>query len=127
MADEDIALEWPIKIRRGRHFREPYGFFETLVDDVPADFIDLTNYTFKVQIRETAEIRSKFIADFVVEIKEGDPLLGSIFITLTDLVTAALPLGDFFYDIMAVNSTSGEKFTWVYGKAEIIGSVTTNA
>ena len=127
MADEDIALEWDIEIRRGRDFKEPFGFYEDIdAAGVPIDPVDLTTITFTSELRKNQEISYIKHADFVIVIKDSAPTLGETFLTLTDTVTSALPKGTFYYDIMIENS-DGDKFTWVYGKATVIGSVTDNA
>lgn len=113
------ALDWPLEIRRGREFSEPFGFVN---DDDSA--MDLTGYTVKAQVRDRQAIDGNLIIEFTVRI--DDPLTGEVYLELTDAETSAITARRGFYDLLLIDA-AGKDETYVEGVVAFKGSVTANA
>lgn len=87
-------------------------------DEAP---IDLTGYTFKSQVR-----KSKTSPDYVLQFEDSDfskDALGN----LTMYKASSLMnvnSGNYYYDLQATNTTSGDVFTWLGGAFVIQEDIT---
>lgn len=105
-----------IDIDKGRDFSKYYGFLD---DALVA--IDMTGYSIAAQIRLEESSDSTLIDDFTID--TTDIATGVIYLTLTEVETAALNASSGYYDIK-VTDTSGITKSWVKGRVEIHGTVT---
>jgi len=106
----DNASRVDITCRRGDTFTLEFTFS----DDAGAA-IDLTSYTWKMDVKETDTSSGDIIADN--SFTYSGTALGVLTITATAAVMAAVEGGLYVYDLQS--NSSGSVKTWVYGLFKI--------
>ena len=106
-----------LTIYRDRDFSQTF-YFKTL-----GDFMDLTDYTGKAEIRE-----NKDAADLLVALQVTiDPLIGSVVISLTDTQTILIPAdGTPVWDLV-LTDPRGLRQGYIEGQVKVMGTVTRDA
>lgn len=106
----DNSTRVDITCRRGDTFKLEFTFTD---DD--GDALDLTSYTWKMDVKETDTSSGDIIADdsFVYTGNES----GKLTISATATVMSAVSGGLYVYDLQSNNS--GTVKTWVYGLFKI--------
>jgi len=102
----DSATRVDVTCRKGDTFELEFTF-----SDDAGDAIDLTGYTWKMDVKETDTSSSDVIADSSFSYTGTG--LGVLTITASASVMAAVSGGLYVYDLQSTNS--GVVKTWVYG------------
>lgn len=102
----DTATRVDITCRRGDTFKLEFTFTD---DD--GDAIDLTSYTWKMDVKETDTSSSDIIADSSFTYSGNSD--GELTVTATAATMASVSGGLYVYDLQSTNS--GTVKTWVYG------------
>jgi len=102
----DNATRVDITCRKGDTFKLEFTF----ADD-NGDAIDLTSYTWKMDVKETDTSSSDIIGDSSFTYSGTDA--GKLTITATASTMAGVSGGLYVYDLQSTNS--GTVKTWVYG------------
>lgn len=102
----DTSTRVDITCRKGDTFKIEFTF-----NDDNGDPIDLTNYTWKMDVKETDTSSGDIIADnsFVY----SGNVNGVLTITAASSVMSNVNGGIYVYDLQSTNS--GEVKTWIYG------------
>ena len=106
----DNASRVDITCRRGDTFTLEFTF-----SDDAGDALDLTSYTWKMDVKETDTSSGDIIADN--SFTYSGTALGVLTITATAAVMAAVEGGLYVYDLQS--NSSGSVKTWVYGLFKI--------
>jgi hypothetical protein len=110
---------------------DDYSFFfrvrERVWDDftnqwVPGNYVNLTNWSGKSQIRATAS-SGTILAEFTVVFPNQATTPGGVLLQLTDTQTAALVNPTAVWDVELVNTTN-ERRTFIAGIVTVIPEVT---
>ena len=102
----DTSTRVDITCRKGDTFKLEFTFTD---DD--GDAIDLTTYTWKMDVKETDTSSSDAIGDSSFTYSGNDE--GKLTITATASTMAGVSGGLYVYDLQSTNS--GTVKTWVYG------------
>ncbi len=102
----DTSTRVDITCRRGDTFKLEFTFTD---DD--GDAIDLTSYTWKMDVKETDTSSSDTIGDSSFTYSGNDE--GKLTITATASTMSGVSGGLYVYDLQSTNS--GTVKTWVYG------------
>jgi len=102
----DSATRVDVTCRKGDTFELEFTF-----SDDAGDTINLTGYTWKMDVKETDTSSSDVIADS--SFSYTGTVLGVLTITASASVMAAVSGGLYVYDLQSTNS--GVVKTWVYG------------
>ncbi len=100
-----------------------FNMLLTIKLGTPAVVSDLTGDTFKAEIRRQRTADGTLVGEFsVIDI---DLPNGEITLRLLSAVTAAFPVGDWFWDLEWVDSSDGDKKRRLLeGRARVIAEVT---
>ena len=114
----NIYFRWNIVIPIVRDLEVDFDIY----DDTGA-LIDFTLYNVSAQLRAGQSISSTLIATFTIT-KDAT---GNLLLTLTDeeTETSAFTPQKAHYDVKVTEISTGLEKTWIYGEAQIVGSVTT--
>lgn len=102
----DTATRVDITCRKGDTFKLEFTFTD---DD--GDAIDLTSYSWKMDVKETDTSSSDIIADS--SFTYNGTSAGKLTVTATAATMAAVSGGLYVYDLQS--TSSGTVKTWVYG------------
>lgn len=102
----DTSTRVDITCRRGDTFKLEFTF-----TDDNGDAIDLTSYTWKMDVKETDTSSSDIIADSSFTYSGNTD--GELTVTATAATMAAVSGGLYVYDLQSTNG--GTVKTWVYG------------
>lgn len=102
----DTSTRVDITCRKGDTFKLEFTF-----TDDNGDAIDLTSYTWKMDVKETDTSSSDIIADS--SFTYTGTSAGKLTVTATAATMAAVSGGLYVYDLQSTNS--GTVKTWVYG------------
>jgi hypothetical protein len=111
----DVANRWDITCRKGDTFQ-----LVSTVKDGDGVVIDLSSYTFKMQVRENDTDGNIIIDDGSIT-KTGTSL-GALTITIQASVMAAIAADTYVYDVEAISGT--KVTTWLQGLFVINEDVT---
>jgi hypothetical protein len=106
----DTSTRVDVTCRKGDTFS-----LKLVFTDSSGDAIDVSSYTWKMDVKETDTSSSDIIADSSFNYT-GDSS-GNLTITATSSVMAAVTSGIYVYDLQSTNS--GEVKTWIYGVFKI--------
>lgn len=118
----DIAQELNVTIRRGDSLS-----FDVTVRDTDGDAVDLTDYTFDMDVRSSSRVSSKNNrSDIVISNTPGGKNLllltlsgaadGTLSVTASREATAEIAPGSYNFDISANHITNSTSQTWFYGR-----------
>ena len=125
----DVSKELNVTVRRGDTLS-----FEIAVSDSDGDAVDLTAYTFDMDIRSRRSVSSSSRTDIVLSNTVGgrNRLLlsitgsadGTLSISASREAIASIPPGTYFYDIQANKSSDASTQTWFYGRFKVNSDLT---
>ena len=118
----DVSQELNITIRRGDTLN-----FDITVKDSDGDAVDLTQYTFDMDIRQSRSVRAKSVrSDIVLSNSPGgkNSLLltlsgsadGTLTVSATREAIANIAPGSYVFDISANKISDASSQTWFFGR-----------